>query len=188
MKVQTAALVLLLVSGLGATTVASAGATGSAADPSRLVLARADFPSTATYSWGRMPASFAGGLAALGVKAKGAFYAAQFPKGSPRYQSVQGMVVTTGSAAQARTAYSTFKTQMRRGSMSVLNFPAQGDEQIALFQSPRLGSKVQLLVRRNRVVWQLEVAGEGLLVLSKAKLVAELEKYAAKQKRRVGVG
>lgn len=188
MKVQTAALVLLLVSGLGATTVASAGATGSAADPARLVLARTDFPSSTTYTWGRMPASFTQGLAALRVQAKGAFFSAQFPKNSPRYESVIGMVVTTGSATQARTAYSTFKTQMRRGSVSVFNFPAQGDEQIALFQSPRLGSKVQLLVRRSRVVWQLDVAGEGLLVLSKAKLVAELEKYAAKQKRRVGAG
>ena len=186
MKSLTAALVLALASALAA--AASSWGGTSAADPSRLVLARADFPSTATYSWGRMPASFAGGLAALGVKAKGAYYAAQFPRNSPRYRSVQGMVVTTGSAAQARAAYSAFKTEMRRGSMSVLSFPAQGQEQIALFQSPKLGSKVQLLVRRNTVVWQLEVAGEGLLVLSKAQLVAELKTYAAKQKRRVGAG
>ena len=186
MKSLTAVLVFALASALGATAPAAPAA--SAADPSRLVLARTDFPSSTTYTWGRMPASFTQGLAALRVQAKGAFYSAQFPRNSPRYESVFGMVVTTGSAAQARVAYSAFKTEMRRGSMSVFSVPDQGDEQVALFQSPRLGSKVQLLVRRNRVVWQLEVAGEGLLVLSKAALVAELKKYAAKQKRRVGSG
>lgn len=178
-----------------ATTVAAAAALGaaapaatSAADPSRLLLGRADFPSTVKYTSGRVPATFTEGFAALGVKAKGAYYFAQLARGSTKYESVQGTVVATGSAAQARTLYAAFKSDLRRGTVSVMSFPAHGDEQIALFQSPKIGSKVQLLVRRNTVVWQLEVAGEGLLVLSKATLVAELKKYAAKQKRRVGAG
>ncbi|HEX4746139.1 MAG TPA: hypothetical protein VFU99_04565, partial [Gaiellaceae bacterium] len=75
-----------------------------------------------------------------------------------------------------------------RESKSVLRLPAYGDEQIALFQSPKLGSLVQLLVRRNSVVWQLEYMGAGLLVIPKAKLLAELERYAAKQKTRVARG
>jgi hypothetical protein len=50
------------------------------------------------------------------------------------------------------------------------------------------GSKAELLVRRKRVVWQLEVAGGGLLTLSKPALLVELRKYAAKQRARVGAG
>ena len=72
--------------------------------------------------------------------------------------------------------------------MTVLRLPAYGDEQMALFQSPKLGSLAQLLVRRNSVVWQLEIQGGGLLVIPKPTLLAELKKYAAKQNARVGRG
>jgi hypothetical protein len=185
MKFFIAALVLGLGSALGTAALAAPAAT-SAADPSNKILVRADFPSSAKYTWGRVPATFTQGFSALGVKAKGAYYSAQLSTSSSKYESVRGTVVTTGSAAQARTLYSAFKRDLRQGSVSVLSFPAHGDEQIALYQSPKLGSKVQLLVRRNAVVWQLDVAGEGLLVLTKAQLLAELKKYAAKQKARVG--
>lgn len=166
-----------------------AQATSSATDPSRLVLARSDFPSQTKYTWGRMPASFTQGLAAMGVKAMGAYYAAELSRsGSTKYESVEGLVVTTGSAAQAKAAYTAFRAQIPRGSKTVLRVAAYGDEQIALFQSPKVGSKVELLVRRNSVVWQLQVSGAGLLVIPKPTLLAELGKYAAKQKARVGRG
>ena len=57
-----------------------------------------------------------------------------------------------------------------------------------LFQSPKLGSLAQLLVRRNSVVWQLEIQRGGLLVIPKPTLLAEVKKYATKQKARVGRG
>jgi hypothetical protein len=193
MKPLTAALMTALAAATAASALAAAAlgahATSSAADPSRLVLSRADFPSSTKYTWGGMPASFTRGLAALGVKAKGAYYFAELSRsGSTKYESVQGLVVTTGSAAQARAAYTAFKAELRTGSKSVLRLPAHGDEQIALYQSPKVGSRAELLVRRNSTVWQLEVAGEGLLVIPKPKLLAELKKYAAKQKARVGTG
>lgn len=182
-------IVLVTLAAAAAALGAAAPAATSAADPSRLVLARSDFPSTAKYTWNQMPAYLTQGFAEQGVKAKGAYYAVQFPRGSAGYKSVSGMVVTTGSAAQARTVYAGFRTQQRLGGQkTVIRLAAHGDQQIALFQSPKFGSKVQLLVRRNTVVWQLEVSGEGLLVIPKATLIAELEKYAAKQKRRVGGG
>lgn len=166
-----------------------AQAASSAADPSRLVLARSDFPSSTKYTWGRMPSTFTRGLGALGVKAQGAYYAAELSRtGSTKYESVEGLVVTTGSAAQAKAAYAAFRAQLPRGSKTVLRVAAYGDEQIALFQSPKVGSKVELLVRRNSVVWQLQIAGAGLLVITKPTLLAELRKYAVKQKARVGRG
>lgn len=190
-----AALVLALASAMAAAAVASSGGnalaqgTGSAADPSRLVLSRADFPASTKYTWARMPAAFARGFAALGVKANAAYYSAELSRsGSTKYESVQGLVVTTGSAAQAKAAYRAIMAQIPRGSKSVLRLSAYGDEQIALYQSPKVGSKAELLVRRNSVVWQVQVSGEGLLVIPKPKLLAELKKYAAKQKARVGTG
>jgi hypothetical protein len=187
MKMKHAALMLSLAALLPAASAAAAGA--SAADPSRVVLSRADFPSSAKYTWARMPASFARGFAALGVKAKAAYYAAELSRsGSTKYESVQGLVMTTGSAAQARAAYRAIMAQLPRGSNSVLRLPSYGDEQIALYQSPKVGSKAELLVRRNSVVWQVQVSGEGLLVIPKPKLLAELKKYAAKQTARVGRG
>ena len=186
MKSLAAALVLALALAAAAASWGGTATTDAAADPSRLVLQRTDFPSTAKYTWGRVPATFTQGLAALGVKAKAAYASAQLSRSSTKYESVLGTVVANGSAAQARKVYSALKTDLRRGSVSVLSFPAHGDEQIALYQSPKLGSKVQLLVRRNAVVWQLEISGGGLLVLTKAQLLAELKKYAGKQKARVG--
>lgn len=187
MKIRTAALVLSLAAVLPAATAASAGT--SAADASRLVLARSDFPAQTKYTWGRMPPSFGVALAAQGIKATNAYYAADLSRGgSTRYAIVSGLVVATGSAAQAREAYAVFKRELRRESMTVLRLPAYGDEQMALFQSPKLGSLAQLLVRRNSVVWQLEIQGGGLLVIPKPTLLAELKKYAAKQNARVGRG
>jgi hypothetical protein len=152
------------------------------------VLPKGVFPETAKYNWGQMPASFAQGLSALGVKAEGAYLSVTIPVSSTKYESVNGLVMTAASATQARTAYAAFKEELASGSKSVLQLPAYGDQQLALYQSPKVGSKAELLVRRNRVVWQLEVSGDGLLVIPKPKLLAELGKYAAKQKARVGAG
>jgi hypothetical protein len=165
------------------------GAAATAATPSELVLRKSDFPAAAKYNWGRMPANFTRALGALGVRANAAYVSATIPAGgATRYQSVDGIVVTTASAAQARTAYAAFKDDLAAGSKTAVRLPAYGDQQLALYQSPRVGSKAEVLVRRNRVVWQLEVAGGGLLTLSKPALLAELRKYAAKQRARVGAG
>jgi len=185
MRVRMVVLVACLAAALAGSTVAAS----LAPQPGALVLRRSDFPATAKYSWGQMPASFSQGLGALGVKASGAFVAVTIPVGgSTKYQSVNGLVMTAASAGQARTAYAAFEEDLRGGSKSVLRFPAYGDQQLALYQSPKLGSKAELLVRRNRVVWQLELAGGGLLAIPRPALLAELQNYAAKQKQRVGSG
>jgi hypothetical protein len=187
-RVTVLATLAVAVAALGAGAL-GAQAASSAADPSRLMLSRSDFPSNTKYTWGRMPANFTRGFGALGVKATGAFYAAELRRsGSTKYESVQGLVVTTGSAAQARAVYRAISAQLQRQSTSVVRLPVFGDEQIALYQTPKLGSKAELLVRRNGVVWQLQVSGEGLLVIPKPKLLAELKEYATKQKTRIGTG
>jgi hypothetical protein len=43
-----------------------------------------------------------------------------------------------------------------------------------------------LLVRRATTVWRLEVAADGQLALSPARVRDELAKYAAKQRDRIG--
>jgi hypothetical protein len=180
MKIRRMALVALL----GAALAGSAVAASLALQPGALVLRKSDFPAKATYNWGQMPANFTQALAGLGVKASGAYIAVTIPRGGPaNYQSVAGFVVTTASAAQARTAYAAFKEELPRRGRTVLRLPAYGDEQFVLY-TPSV-SKAELLVRRNRVVWQLEVAGGGL---ARPAQIAQLQKYAAKQKPRVGAG
>jgi hypothetical protein len=185
MKIRGLALIAALFAVLGG----SAAAASFALQPGALVLRKSDFPARATYNSGRMPANFTKALAAVGVKANGAYFSVTIPAGgAAKYQSVDGLVVTTGSAAQAKSAYRLFKSDLDRRSKSLLQLPAYGDEQLALYQSPRVGSKAELLVRRNRVVWQVEVGGGGLLAIPKSTLVGELRKYAAKQKARIGAG
>lgn len=145
---------------------------------------KSDFPANAKYNWGHLPANVTQGLAGLGVKGSGAFIAVTIPTSSTKYQSVDGGLVATASPAQAKTTYGAFKSDFGRG--TTLRLPAYGDEQVALF-NPSVG-KALLLVRKNRVVWELEVMNGGLLTLPKAKLISELQKYAAKQKARIGAG
>jgi hypothetical protein len=167
----------------GGTTAASL-----ASDPGSLVIRKGDFPANAKYNWGRLPANVTQGLAGLGVKGSGAYVSVTIPKGNAtKYESINGFVVTTGNSAQGKTAYAAFKEDIGTASKTVLRLPAYGDEQLALYQS-RPSGKAELIVRRSSVVWQVEVAGGGLLALSRAALLAELQKYAAAQKRRVGTG
>jgi hypothetical protein len=166
--------------------VATAGSL--ARQPGTLVLRESDFPAGATYNTGTMPASFTKALAGLGVRASGAYFSVTIPKGaSAKYQEVNGLVVTTASAGQAKTTFAAFKKDLLKNTTSVLGVPSYGDEQLALYH-PTVGSKAELLVRRNTIVWQLEVAGGGLLVIPKPALMGELQKYAAKQKTRIGAG
>lgn len=179
---------LVTLVALCATLTGTAAATTLAPQPGALVLRKGDFPAAAKYRWGQLPAVFMQGLDALGVKATGAYAAGTISVSSTKYKSVTGTVLTTGSAAQAKIVYKAFKDDLLSRSPTVQRLPSYGDEQIALLTSPRVGSKVDILVRRNTVVWQVEVLGGGLLTIPKATLLADLKAYAAKQKSRVGRG
>jgi len=161
-----------------------AGATAGAAlaaDPSSLVIRKTDFPANAKYYWDQLPASVEKGMASIGVHGKGAFFSVTIPKGTANYQSINGMVITTGSPSQAKKAYAALKTEIKGAAQKV---PTYGTEQVAVYHA-KPTAKAQMVVRRNSLVWQLEVAGGGL---SQAAMLAELQKYAAKQKLRAGNG
>jgi hypothetical protein len=70
------------------------------------------------------------------------------------------------------------------GGASALRLPRFGDEQVALASGAT--DSGSLLVRRATVVWRLDVAADGELSLSPARVRDELEKYAAKQRERIG--
>ena len=165
----------------------SGGALAASADrsPLALVLDKREFPAGAKDTSGQMPALFGRGLAPLGIKANGAFLEVTMPLSATKYQRVDGLVVTTASPDQARKAFGSFKAGLNRGS-GTARLAAFGDEQFVELDTR--ASIATLLVRKGRVVWQLQVGGHGLHVLSRSTLLAELQKYAKKQKTRVGAG
>jgi hypothetical protein len=173
-----------LIAVLSAVLAGSAVAASPARDPSEMMLRKGDFPANAKYNWGQMPPKFTKGLAHFGVKSSSVYVYVTIPTSPTKYKSVSGLVVVTASAAQAKTAYGALKQDFTKGSKSVLRLPAYGDEQVARHEP----SKASLLVRRSRVVWELELSGEGLLVIPKPALLEEFQMYAAKQKARVGSG
>jgi hypothetical protein len=167
--------------------VLAAAVTGgalAASNPATMVLRKSDFPASAQYTWGNVPANVIQGLKGLGITASGAYVAATIPVSSSKSEVVSGSVFKIASPGQARKAYAAFKSDFGKGSK--LQLPPFGDEQVAIYKP---GSSIgEMLVRRNSVVWELSIEGGGLLVIPKAKLIAELKKYGAKQKARVGAG
>jgi len=170
---------------LAAAVAASAVAAAVGSDPAAMVLTKGDFSNKGVkYSLGDIPANVIQGLKGLGVTASGAYFGATIPVGSTKSEVVSGAVFKTLSPGEARKAYAAFNSD--NGGGSRLALPPYGDEQIALYKP---GSSVaNMLVRRNSVVWQLSVEGMGLLVISRAQMIAELKKYAARMKAHVGAG
>ena len=175
---------LVSVASLLALMLAGTALAGSSAvkDPSRLILARTDFPAGSKYTWGQMPKNYIQGLARAGITGKAAFFHTQIGSGS-NAQTVDGIVTTTGSASQAQNLYKLSKDDLGPGKATPVSLPGYGSEQTALITTKTV-SKIEVLVRKNRVVWQVETA----LGAPKATLVAQIEKYASKQQRRIGAG
>ena len=121
----------------------------AAPDPSRLVLARSDFPAGTQYSGQDMPASYIKALAKSGIKAKAKSYYVDFHSG----HSVSGIVTTTEATSQAAKLYKFSKADML-SKRTEIRLPRYGDEQIALVT--KHADKVELLVRKNRAVWEVE--------------------------------
>lgn len=170
-----------------AAVVAAAASAASAPSPLTLVLRPPDFPAKADpVDAGPMPASFARKLRGIRAVGRGAQYFASIPFGPERSQTVYGLVVTTPSVAQARKVFAWQKrTEMKPGrDASAIGLPRFGDEQVALAGGTTDSGR--LLVRRATTVWRLEVAADGQLSLSPARVRDELAKYAAKQRARIG--
>lgn len=152
--------------------------------PASLVLRGSDFPKGTQYTSGDIPSKVTGALKKVGIQARGVYFGATIPFGSGKSETVSGAVYTIANSSQAKKAYALFKRE--NGGGATLRLPAYGDEQIV---QSKPGSEIaNMTVRRNRVVWQLSVESLSLLNLSQAQLTAEMKRYAAKQKSRVGAG
>lgn len=199
MQLATCGVVFLAATTIVSTAVGLATAAAAAAPPAnplRVVLMPSAFPGTPSdfpanadpADVGPMPASFARKLRGIHAIGRGARFFASIPFGPERAQTVSGLVVTTPSPAQARKVFAWQKrTALRpRKGDTPLRLPRFGDEQVGLLG--RETDSGRLLVRRNTVVWRLEVAPDGALTLSPARVRGELVKYATKQRDRVGRG
>jgi len=123
-----------------------------------------------------------------------------------REEEVTELVFAAPSPTGATSQYASYAqaAQDVRGGLS-LRLPSYGDEQTANWASYTVAggakrARVELVVRRNRVVWTLTVESCGTVSpvgcfsgtlppeLTKAEAVAELTRYASKLEARVGGG
>ena len=187
-----------------ATVLAVLGTSAAAAavkDPLRLMLRQADMPRGATWEadYG-LDDYLEDALSASGLTGRAAQYAAAASYSKEKgLLRVSGRVISTPSAAQARRALAvvkkaddTYRQRVGRGvlRMTPIALPSFGDQQIARidrFDSSGIGT-IELYVRKRAIVWYVRVALERRPLLPNAALVDELERYAAKQKTRVGAG
>jgi hypothetical protein len=137
--------------------------------------------------------------------ASGKVYSASFSfKVGGRDEDVTDLVEVAPNASGANSMYASYVGQNSGfpGEKS-LHVPCYGEEQIANWASyknsddaPR--ARAALVVRKGNVIWVLNVENCGVLSpnrcifgptpprISEAQAVAELKRYAAKQKARVG--
>lgn len=118
----------------------------------------------------------------------------KFRNGS-RDEEVVITVIATGAAGQARGLFAALKKEvLKKGKTdTTARLPEYGDEQLRATQYDGRGPNVwatELLVRKNAVVWTLNVGAHPSTSkpFAKAQALAELKKYAAKQKLRAGSG
>lgn len=184
---------------LGLATALAVAATALAAPtagaPLTLVLKRSDFPAGTRASSRPMPAYAVG---ALGRGLKGASFSASVPAGGGSTETawlLTGDVIVAPDRAAARRLFQLGKSARIglfsdvTGNPISLTLPAYGAEQLAFWtrSTSGRGVNVYVFVRKGVVVWQMNAAAIERSA-SKAQVVAELRKYAVKQKRRVGNG
>jgi hypothetical protein len=180
---------ILSLSAVAAITVAgTALAAATAKSPKALVLQPADVPAGAERSTSGLGGSLA----------KSFTVTFNFQAGS-REEVVTSNVAVSKTPGDAATVYErTVAAYSGVGNEKALRLPAYGDEQHARFLLP--AARAELIVRKNTVVWMLWVENCGPYShtgcffgttppkLTAAQALAELKKYAQKQKARVGSG
>lgn len=189
-------IVLLIVAAVASSTALAAGAPR---DPSSLILRKADLGRGADYDSSTDDGvGIQDALAARGLRVRAASYlGVTFSKRKGALQ-VSGAVWTPAGAADAKTVFAVAKKERAAfwktahdGRRTITVRPAYGDAQVARYDpAGREGIAVmELLVRRNAVVWMLGVNLERRPAIpTRAEALRQLETYAAKQKRRVGAG
>jgi hypothetical protein len=187
-----ATMVMLTASAAFASTALAASA---GKDPTQLILRKADMPAGASYDSSTVDdTKLHDQLVAEGVQAEVANYLGATYSKTKGFLQISGVVYATGSATQAQRTYALFKKQRdafwKRSAKKLSRIPVYGTQQFAR-HSPAGAEGIrimELIVRKNTVVWLLNVKLERRPPLPKATLLAELKKYALKQKRRIGSG
>src|SRR4051794_17197363 len=106
---------IALISALLVVLAGGAVAAAFAARPEALLLGKSDFSAAAEYNWGQLRVNVVDALKGIGVDASGAYLTVTIPAGGPtKYESISGLVVTTASAARAKTAYAAFLQELER--------------------------------------------------------------------------
>ena len=181
----------LLVAGASAAVLTAAGVAGGALqDPKTLTLRASDLPAKARFvdqnstNNARLPGGGTG-------RAYTAGYA--FRNGT-RDEEVVVTVVTTGTALLARGLFAAVRKEaLSKTKADTTAIPRYGDQQLlATFYDGR-GPNVwteELIVRKGTVVWYLQIGAHpsSSKPFSRAQALAEVKKYAGKQKVRAGRG
>lgn len=186
----------IILSVVAATAMASAALAASAAkDPTKLILRKADMPAGAQYE--ANPRDH-GAFSRLDELTTGAasYLGATFSN-TTGFLQISGVVCTTASAAKARKAFDVAKAELDelakrlRSEAKKIALPTRyGDQQFARYDAAgNEGIQVlELLVRRNTVVWLININHERRPPISEAAFLSEAKKYALRQRRRVGSG
>ncbi len=167
-------------------------------DPLRQVLQRGDFPAGADYERDLgLDGYLKTPLKAAGLSGyAGSYLGATYSK-AKGFEQVSGVVITVASPAAARRAFRVVKkarvdlmARIGKDDWRARSLPRYGDEQAARVSPP--GNEgigvVELIVRKQRVVWLLVLSLERRPKPPVAEIVADTRGYAAKQQRRVGAG
>jgi len=175
---------------------AAAFAASAAKNPTSLILHKADFPSGVEYDMSSDDGlGIEDTLAARGVETEAASYLGATYSKTKGFLQVSGAVYATASVATARRVFAGVKKERDTfwrlsGEARPMTAPSYGNEQFARYDPP--GGEgigiMELIVRRNTVVWLLNVKLERRTAPPKAALLGDLKKYALKQKSRVGRG
>ena len=178
----------------GAVVATLVTATGLAAvvvkDPKSLALRASDLPSNAS-----LVNENVGKTVPLPSGGKGKAYLAGFSfRSGARDEEVVTTVIATGSKSQASSLFAALKKEaLSKTKADKTRLPRYGDQQLlATFydgRGPNVWSE-ELVVQKNTVVWHLQVGAHpsSSKPFPKAQALAELQKYARKQKARVGNG
>ncbi|HZQ66608.1 MAG TPA: hypothetical protein VFA66_15435 [Gaiellaceae bacterium] len=162
----------------------AASAAAAAGNPTALALQRRDCPPGAKYSIGALPDQVLQGLRGIGVHGDGVYGACDYARAAAGSLTLTFLVVATGSPAQAAKAYAAFAKELADPSKRKATLPRYGDQQLAVVD--RESSEPDLLVREGSLMWELSLKPNGVKVLTRALALAEIGKFARKQKARCG--
>lgn len=174
----------------------AASAATAVKDPARMILRQADVPGGQYEADDDLDDYLERPLQAAGLSGRVAtYYSAMFskPKG---FVQVSGIVLTVATAADAWKVFAITKQARDRlvrriaGDWTSVSLPGYGDQQRALLDPPGdegIGH-AELAVRKHTVVWLLYVTLERRPKPPVSELVADLKRFATKQKLRVGAG